>query len=377
MAKRHWCICFLVFIFWLLPDLPVLAHEIGTTSVRLTLGVDKRWSVEVTTAPTVLINRLETERNLPLSRDLTEAQARERLQSLLPAMAPHMQLRFGPHVVEVMPTIARMVIPDDITLPAFVTLHASGAVPAQAKTPAQISTQTASWRYGLVFSTYGLVVVDELHGTSETQWLEGNAESKAFPLTGNVEKQGLAGLMLQYLELGFLHILPEGLDHILFVLGIFLLSPHWRPILVQVTAFTLAHSVTLGLSMYGIVSLPSHIVEPLIALSVAYVAIENIATSNLSPWRPVVVFCFGLLHGLGFAGALQELQLPRADIIPALISFNIGIELAQLAIIAIAYFGFAIWFQRRNLYRPYVVIPASAGIAAIGLFWTAERVLEL
>ncbi|MQY45123.1 HupE/UreJ family protein [Rhizobiales bacterium RZME27] len=183
--------------------------------------------------------------------------------------------------------------------------------------------------------------------------------------------------MLQYLELGFLHILPEGLDHILFVLGIFLLSPHWRPILVQVTAFTLAHSVTLGLSMYGIVSLPSHFVEPLIALSVAYVAIENIVTRNLSPWRPVVVFCFGLLHGLGFAGALQELQLSRADIIPALISFNIGIELAQLVIIAIAYFGFAIWFQRWNIYRPYVAIPASVVIAAIGLFWTAERVLEL
>ncbi|MDP9835464.1 hydrogenase/urease accessory protein HupE [Neorhizobium huautlense] len=369
MAKRNWCICFFIALLGLLPSLPALAHEIGTTSVRLTLGVDKRWSVEVTTAPTILINRLEGERNLPLSRDLTEAQARARLQMLLPVLAPHMQLRFGPQAVEVEPAIAEMVIPDDITLPAFVTLRANGPVPAQA--------ETLSWRYELVFSTYGFVVVDELRGISETQWLEGNQESKPFAMTGNVEKQPLSGLMLQYLELGFLHILPEGLDHILFVLGIFLLSPHWRPILVQVTAFTLAHSVTLGLSMYGIVSLPSHIVEPLIALSVAYVAIENIATRNLSPWRPVVVFCFGLLHGLRFAGALQELQLPRADIIPALISFNIGIELAQLAIIAIAYFGFAVWFQRRNLYRPYMVIPASVIIAAIGLFWTAERVLEL
>ncbi len=361
------CLIFLLFGLWL--PCNVFAHEIGTTSVRVTLGMDRRWSAEITTAPTILINRLETERNLPLSRDLNEAQARERLLTLLPVLAPHMQLRFGPQAVEVTPTIAQMVIPDDITLPAFVTLRASGPVPAQA--------QTLSWRYELVFSTYGLVVLDEAHGTSETQWLEGNAESKPFPLTGNVEKQGRAGLMLQYLELGFLHILPEGLDHILFVLGIFLLSPHWRPILVQVTAFTLAHSVTLGLSMYGIVSLPSHIVEPLIALSVAYVAIENIATRNLSPWRPIVVFCFGLLHGLGFAGALQELQLPRADIIPALISFNIGIELAQLAIIALAYFGFAMWFQRRALYRPYVIIPASVLIAAIGLFWTVERVLEL
>ena len=95
---------------------------------------------------------------------------------------------------------------------------------------------------------------------------------------------------------------PQGLDHILFVLGIFLLTPRLKPILVQVPAFTVAHSVTLGLTMYGIISLPSRVVEPLIALSVAYVAIEISATSKLTPWRPAVVFGFGLLHGMGFAG---------------------------------------------------------------------------
>jgi hydrogenase/urease accessory protein HupE len=165
-----------------------------------------------------------------------------------------------------------------------------------------------------------------------------------------------------------------GLDHILFVLGIFLLTTRLKPILVQVTAFTVAHSITLGLTMYGVISLSPRIVEPLIALSIAWVAIENLLTPKLSPWRPLVVFGFGLVHGMGFAGALKELQLPRQEVVPALVSFNVGIELAQLAIIAVAYFAVATWAGDKRWYRPAVVVPASAAIAAIGLFWTVQRV---
>src|SRR5262249_61120351 len=113
---------------------------------------------------------------------------------------------------------------------------------------------------------------------------------------------------------------PEALDHILFVLGLFRLAPGWRPLLAQVTAFTFPHWVVLGSTMYGVVSLSPRIVEPLIALSVAYVAIENVFTRRLTPWRPVVVFGFGLLHGMGFADALRELRLPRGEFLPALVS---------------------------------------------------------
>ncbi|EGX99928.1 hypothetical protein AZA_89890 [Nitrospirillum viridazoti Y2] len=158
------------------------------------------------------------------------------------------------------------------------------------------------------------------------------------------------------------------------MLGIFLLTTRLRSILVQVTAFTLAHSVTLGLTMYGVISLPSRVVEPLIALSVAYVAVENILTARLTPWRPLVVFAFGLLHGMGFAGALADLRLARRDVIPALVSFNVGIELAQLSIIAAAYAAVALWHKDKPWYRRRVVIPASSLIAATGLFWTVQRV---
>ncbi len=138
------------------------------------------------------------------------------------------------------------------------------------------------------------------------------------------------------------------------------------------TAFTLAHTLTLVLSVYGLVTLPTSIVEPLIALSIAYVAVENLFTSDLKPWRPVVVFAFGLLHGLGFAGVLGELGLPRERFLGALLSFNAGVELGQVAVIALA-FALAGWFRSRSWYRARMVMPASATIAVVGCYWAAVR----
>ena len=178
----------------------------------------------------------------------------------------------------------------------------------------------------------------------------------------------------QYLVLGFGHILPEGTDHILFVLGLFLLSCRLKPLLWQVTAFTVAHSITLGLAMYGVIRLPSAVVEPLIAASIAFVAVENICTPELKPWRPVVVFCFGLIHGLGFSSVLLELGLPRNDFLPALVSFNGGVELGQLTVITAAFLLVG-WWRKRPWYRQAIVIPASALIAATGIFWTVQRIM--
>lgn len=175
-----------------------------------------------------------------------------------------------------------------------------------------------------------------------------------------------------YARLGFEHIVPKGLDHILFVLGLFLLSDRFGPLVKQVTAFTVAHSLSLALSMHGVVSLPASLVEPLIALSIAYVAIENIVTSELKPWRALVVFGFGLLHGLGFAGVLRELGLPRGEFATALLAFNAGVELGQLSVIAIALLAVG-WIRGRKAYRGRVVVPASIVIAAVGLYWCVER----
>jgi hydrogenase/urease accessory protein HupE len=353
---------------WLPAAFAARAHEIGTTSVRLTLHVDRSWSADITTAPQSLVNKLEAEAGMARSSDLDADALRTRLVELDAALARHIEVRFDGAASPARITISELQVSSDVTQPAFIVLTARGAWPADA--------HALTWRYGLVYSTYAVVFVNENGGNPSTQWLDGDATSRPFPISANVRPPSSLQIVGQYLRLGFTHIVPEGLDHILFVLGIFLLTTRLRPILVQVTSFTVAHSVTLGLAMYGIVSLPSRVVEPLIALSVAYVGLENIATSKLTPWRPAVVFGFGLLHGMGFAGALTGLRLPRDEIIPALISFNVGIELAQLAVIGAAFLLIAYWFRNRPWYRTRFVVPASALIAATGLFWTVQRIVE-
>lgn len=204
--------------------------------------------------------------------------------------------------------------------------------------------------------------------------VEPGAASPACPLAGGSEPGSAPGVFATYLKLGFTHIVPKGADHILFVLGLFLLSARWRPLLYQVTAFTVAHSVTLALSTQGVFTLPGRFVETLIALSISWVALENIATSTLKPWRVAVVFGFGLLHGLGFASVLGELGLPEGRFLAAVLSFNVGVELGQLSVVAAAY---AVAGRFRNLegYRRWVVLPGSMAIAATGMWWAIERAL--
>ncbi len=217
-----------------------------------------------------------------------------------------------------------------------------------------------------------LTIFDPSAPQPATFTLTPGEDSPPHQLGGGSQTQSSWEVIKRYTVLGFEHILPLGLDHILFVLGLFLLSVHWRPLLWQITAFTVAHSVTLALSMYGVFSLPSQLVETLIAASIAYVAVENILTSRLHAWRPAIVFCFGLLHGLGFASVLQELGLPRDQFVPALISFNIGVELGQVAVVALAFVAVG-WLRDREDYRKLVVIPCSAVIAAMGIYWAIER----
>jgi len=204
------------------------------------------------------------------------------------------------------------------------------------------------------------------------QIVERGDRSEPYPLDRPPPVPTRMEVVGQYLGLGFEHILPLGIDHILFVLGLFLLNTAWRPLLAQVTAFTVAHTLTLGLATYDVISLSPAIVEPLIAVSIAWIAFENVITQELKPWRPVIVFGFGLLHGLGFAGVLSELGLPRGEYLTALLSFNAGVELGQLAVIAIALLTIG-WFRDRPWYRTRVTVPLSVMIGVVGLYWAIQR----
>ena len=211
-----------------------------------------------------------------------------------------------------------------------------------------------------------LLDLSGLTATSPSNLAEGSAVAAA-------SAGGRWGTLFGFLSLGFVHVVPRGLDHILFVLGLFLLSREWRPLLWQVTTFTLAHTITLGLSTRGFVSVPSSLVEPVIAGSIAVVALENIYRPNYTHWRLVVVFIFGLAHGLGFAGSLIEMQLPPGTLVVALLGFNIGVECGQLTVIALA-FGVTVWLRDAQHYRKFVVVPCSAVIALAGVWWMVERI---
>ncbi len=179
----------------------------------------------------------------------------------------------------------------------------------------------------------------------------------------------------RYLLLGFEHIVPLGIDHVLFVLALFLLSPRLGPLLLQLTTFTLAHSLTLGLVAMGVMSPPASIVEPLIAASIVFVGVENLRRRRLGPARLAVVAAFGLLHGMGFAGVLHELGLPENHRWLALGAFNVGVELGQIAVVLAALA--LTWRSRVEGEHPrWIRVPASGAIALMGLFWVVVRVFD-
>lgn len=222
-----------------------------------------------------------------------------------------------------------------------------------------------------------------------TGLISGGTSSPPIALVGGDQATGWQ-TFASYIPVGFDHILPQGLDHILFVLGLFFLSTHLRPLVWQVSAFTLAHTVTLALGALGLVNVPGSIVEPLIALSIVYVAVENIFARGLNRWRPAIIFGFGLLHGLGFASVLGEFGLPEDQFVPALIGFNVGVEVGQLTVIAMAFvlLWLAVFAARRaklegdeELVTEYPVMfralsmTGSLLIAIIGIYWVIERTL--
>lgn len=191
---------------------------------------------------------------------------------------------------------------------------------------------------------------------------------------GSLAKLSKTEVLGLYLKLGYTHILPLGVDHILFVLCLFLLNPRLKPILWQATAFTVAHTITLGLAMYGVIKPPANIVEPVIALSIMYVALENIFSNKLRASRIGIVFLFGLIHGMGFASALTSLGLPKNAYLESLLMFNLGVELGQITVILAAFLLLGLPFGSKAYYRKKIVVPLSVIIAVIAAYWTVERI---
>lgn len=343
---------------------PGAAHDLERTTVHLDVAADGGFTLRLAHDPAWLLLRMESFAGGGQTSTTDVAARDARLTALAHDALDRVVLFVDGH--EVRPEASAYepppaAVPDGQFALAAYTMH--GRLPASAR--------TLRWYYGMVADPYPFTVT-LADGQTETEWVQGDAWSTALPLGGPFTQRTWWARLREYLVLGYVHILPRGLDHILFVLGLFLLSARLRPVLVQVTTFTVAHSLTLGLALYGVVSLPASVVEPLIALSIVYVAIENLRTGRLTPVRIALVFLFGLLHGLGFAGVLTGLALPRADVALGLFGFNVGVEAGQLTVIALAALVVA-WWRDRPWYHARVVVPASLAIAAVGAWWTVTR----
>ncbi len=336
------------------------AHEIGATQLTVTVQADGAFVLDILTDPDALLaSVLGSEVATPV---LDPAARDTRLASLAAAILAGVGVTADGSAVAATGEYLAPGVSGSAA--GLATVRVRGALPRTAR--------TLQVRYQWSSSTLPLAV--QMPGApARTHWISPNALSESIPIRAT-PRPALWRTVLQYVGLGFTHIVPYGFDHLLFVVGLCLLRLRWKTIVTQISAFTVAHSLTLTLTMLGVVTLPSRIVETLIALSIVYVAIENLVTSELSRSRTALVFGFGLLHGMGFASVLGELGLPKAELLPALLSFNVGVEGGQLAVVAavMALVGGVSLTQERH--RQFITVPASAAIAIMGLYWTVQRI---
>ena len=368
---------------------PALADVVKPALVEISVHRDGRIDIELRASIEALITGIDGRwRN---TQDAPQAEAYDALRVLEPdalrarftsfqtTLLDGIALKFDNRAVEL--HIGPVDIPPAgyTQVPRISLIRLHGLAPAFA--------DSLTWYYPSHFGDNAVRVrqvneADRQWHWSQHQWIRADRPSEPFSLQEIYAQRAWHEVVLSYLVIGFEHIIPMGLDHILFILGIFLLSVRLRPLLLQVTMFTLAHTLTLGLSMAGHAALPASIVEPLIALSIAYIGLENLYAArkgahgnDLSRFRLPLVFGFGLLHGLGFADALRAFGMPSNDFLTALIAFNVGVELGQLAVILLAFLMVGLWFRRHNdAYRNLVITPGSLLIGLTGLYWTFERI---
>lgn len=368
--KKH-----LLYLFFLLFPILSFSHPLKPSIFTIEFKKDGTFKLEVQTNMEVLLAGIK-----PIHKDTNDSPQflkYNKLRELSPSKLEKQAKEFEPNFRKALNMsfdsknveleFKKFIIPDvgDLKVARKSSIIYSGIIPEKA-TQAVFDFDI---RYGSSVTHFKI----EGDKNKLTYWNAYSSKSPAFKLDERVQPKSLYDITLDYIVLGFEHIIPKGIDHILFVVGLFLLVQHWKPLLWQVTAFTLAHTVTLALTILGYISLSPSIIEPLIALSIVYIAIENIFTNTLHNWRIIIVFLFGLLHGMGFASVLMDIGLPQYALTTALISFNIGVEFGQLAVLALAFIA-TFYFLKHQLFRKVVVIPISLLISMIGLYWFIERI---
>lgn len=362
------------FAFLLTLSAASMAHEIRPAIIDLTLEENGNYRIDIQTSVETYLAGIGPEvtdtNDAPQAAiyDRYRAMSGQELTPVFEEFAPDLisGIRFQADGIDINlaePSLGLTREPDlELARDSVITF--TGTLP--------VGSSSLDWQWDEPFGGSALRVSSAAGEEIYTEYLQPGVATGPFDITGAVKQSGFS-IFANYIVIGFEHILPKGLDHILFVVGLFLLSSKLKPLLWQVSSFTLAHTVTLALGMLGIVTIPAAVVEPLIALSIVYVCVENLWSRNLSKWRPAVIFGFGLLHGLGFASVLTEIGLSPNHFITGLIGFNIGVELGQLAVIALCFLAVGVWFRNKEWYRSYITNPASIAIALMAGWWVFER----
>jgi hydrogenase/urease accessory protein HupE len=253
-----------------------------------------------------------------------------------------------------------------VAVPADATVKLSFRVPGAH--PGALSVDTDLFPYDPNHQTFVNVYES---GALRQQWIFNHGSAPRTHYAGTTA--GTLAVMKTFVPAGIHHILI-GPDHLLFLFGLLLLGGGWRALVRIVTAFTIGHSITLSLAALGIVTPPSSIVEPAIALSIVFVGVDNLIRGQGRDLRAWAALAFGLVHGFGFASVLREFGLPPEALRWSLFSFNVGVELGQLAVVAVVATLLALIRRRSPKMGRHVVVAGSAVVIAAGTYWFVERV---
>ncbi|QKQ24752.1 HupE/UreJ family protein [Candidatus Ruthia endofausta] len=368
----------IIALFWLLIGVSI-ADVVKPALVEISIYSDKKVTVVIDLTLEAAMTGIGTQ-----YKKTTDAPSSTQYDTLRSLTADDLREQFKIFEAEFLSHILLTIneIPRQLTL-ISAKIDIVGYKKRPRKTLLTYSTQlskwpkTLSWQYNKAYGDSALryqVYKEGEYNWSQWRWLRNGAPSDMIDIN-YPEPMTTMQRMLQFVSIGFDHVIPLGWDHILFIIGTALSSLVWRRLLLLVSAFTLAHTLTLGLAMLGIVEISGRIIEPLIAFSIAYVAIENLLPNQSIKRKSIIVFLFGLVHGLGFASMLKGFKMSSDNFLTTLISFNVGVELAQIVIVSSVVL-ILFFIKSLNLdYKKIAIIPTSIVIALIGSWWGINRLI--
>ncbi len=344
------------------PLVAPVVHDAEFTQAEVRFFRDRTFQIDVMNPPDWLITTLEPLADVQSETILTGEARDRRLAELEGKYAEWIWLLFDGVRIEAFPEYlpeARKGPVENSLAPPLATMRMRGKMPEGAK--------EFSFAFGLLADPWPMTTYGR-DGAGTITWIEGPVESARLDIESLLPPPPWV-VVATYLKLGYERILPNGADHILFAVGLFLVSASFLPLFAQVATFTIAHAIALALTLFGVITLRPTIVGPMIGLSIVYLASENMLKAKLERGRWGLVFALGLLFGMGVGSAFT---LPYSERSTALVGYNLGIAAAELTVIAVMFLLLG-WFRKRVWYRRRVVLPISALVGVLGLYLTVTR----